>query len=318
MTVTVSVNDRTVIHRGSEGHTRDCSDVCKTPKSGDPVPYTNVSLSKDAADSATSVLSDGCADHGRMRCFRGALGMSRWAAMPATSPWPGRRVSSYDPFFPGLYVEPSFHRMGKPAQWDVVFSGQDSAWHTDADGNPLPLPAGEWLPGTNRPDAGIARDPKKPLGRDNLTEIYEIKFPGDPEDEDQLARYQKMNRAVPVHTLTAEKCNCKDRRTRRRVLERGPVEEIVPHPERAPQPKPAPPVELPPDLAPPIPPATPVTPGRELPKLDPQDRPKVDPVPDPRILPKLKDVLKRLPRTAPGVPVLPPVFLPPKPPPEEA
>ncbi len=414
MAVTVSVNDRTVIHRGSDGHTRGFPDVCKTPKSGDPVPYTNVSLSKDAADTATSVLCDGfgvvikssviaqsygdepgtlggvvsgvncgktsfitfsmnvliegepvprtgdlsvgnhgsppnvlnqpwmqqfqkkidlgqhrqvlctvlcgCSDMGpvlRMMCFRGTLSTPRLSSMPVFTPWALQPVISYDPHFPGVYIEPSFAPMGTPPRPNVVFSPLHSDHYRDAAGNPLPLPAGEWLPGTDRPDAAVAKDPKKPLDAHNLKELYEIKFPGDADTTGQEQRYKKINRDVPVHLLTVETCGCKDRRTRRRLLKRGPVEEIVPNPEQAPQPKRAPPVELPPDLAPPIPPATPVTPGRPFPKLDPDHRPD-GPVPGPVIVPKLKDVLKRLPRMVPRAPVLPPVFFPPRPPPQEA
>jgi hypothetical protein len=59
MGVTVSVNGRTVIHRGSEGMALGSPDVCKTPKSGEPVPYVNLAVSADLEAGAISVFVDG-------------------------------------------------------------------------------------------------------------------------------------------------------------------------------------------------------------------------------------------------------------------
>ena len=59
MPVTVSVNSRTVIHRGSEGMALGSPDVCKTPKSGSPVPYMNLAVSADLENGAVTVFVDG-------------------------------------------------------------------------------------------------------------------------------------------------------------------------------------------------------------------------------------------------------------------
>ncbi len=56
---TVSVNDRTVVHKASEGFATGFPDVCKTPPSHTPIPYGNVAISRDAAATCTTVFCDG-------------------------------------------------------------------------------------------------------------------------------------------------------------------------------------------------------------------------------------------------------------------
>lgn len=60
MTVTINVNQLTLVHRGSDGVSRaTLPDVCKTPPHGKPVHYQNVSYSRDLADGTATVDADG-------------------------------------------------------------------------------------------------------------------------------------------------------------------------------------------------------------------------------------------------------------------
>jgi hypothetical protein len=61
MSVTVGVNNLSVVHAGSSGTTIAFPDVCKTPSPGGPIPipYPNVAQSSDTADGAKSVTADG-------------------------------------------------------------------------------------------------------------------------------------------------------------------------------------------------------------------------------------------------------------------
>lgn len=61
MPATMNVNNRTVVHKDSNGVATAFPDVCKTPSPGGPVPipYPNVALSKDTAKGSKSVKIDG-------------------------------------------------------------------------------------------------------------------------------------------------------------------------------------------------------------------------------------------------------------------
>lgn len=59
MTSSVTVNDRTVVHRQSGGFALGFPDVCITPPNNVPVPYLNLALVKDADGTCSSVLCDG-------------------------------------------------------------------------------------------------------------------------------------------------------------------------------------------------------------------------------------------------------------------
>jgi hypothetical protein len=61
MSVTVSVNNLTVVHASSNGTTIAFPDVCKTPSPGGPIPipYPNVAKSSDTAKGASTVKCDG-------------------------------------------------------------------------------------------------------------------------------------------------------------------------------------------------------------------------------------------------------------------
>jgi hypothetical protein len=62
MAVTININNLTLCHKGSDGvSTATVPDVCKTPSPGGPVPvpYANISFSKDLARGTTTVNADG-------------------------------------------------------------------------------------------------------------------------------------------------------------------------------------------------------------------------------------------------------------------
>jgi hypothetical protein len=61
MSVTVGVNQLSVVHAGSNGITPCFPDVCKTPTPGGPVPipYPNVAMSSDTAKGTKKVKCDG-------------------------------------------------------------------------------------------------------------------------------------------------------------------------------------------------------------------------------------------------------------------
>lgn len=61
MSVTVSVNDMSVVHADSSGTTIAFPDVCKTPSPAGPVPipYPNSAQSSDSAKTAKKVTCDG-------------------------------------------------------------------------------------------------------------------------------------------------------------------------------------------------------------------------------------------------------------------
>ncbi|PVA11044.1 hypothetical protein DC366_04530 [Pelagivirga sediminicola] len=60
MAVTLNVNGLTITHRGSGGsHRNSAPDVCKTPGSGAPVPYSITAFNPDIVRGTTTVLADG-------------------------------------------------------------------------------------------------------------------------------------------------------------------------------------------------------------------------------------------------------------------
>lgn len=62
MSVTINVNDLSLVHKGSAGFARaTLPDVCRTPSPGGPVPvpYPNLARSADLAKGTTTVLADG-------------------------------------------------------------------------------------------------------------------------------------------------------------------------------------------------------------------------------------------------------------------
>src|SRR5262245_12941040 len=58
MAATVDVNERTVVHKTSEGVATAFPDVCLTPPAPVPVPYVNVAFSEQTADGSRTVTMD--------------------------------------------------------------------------------------------------------------------------------------------------------------------------------------------------------------------------------------------------------------------
>ena len=60
MAASVNVNNRTVVHKSSNGVVTVFPDVCKTPSPGGPIPipYPNVAMSKDTAKGSKTVKID--------------------------------------------------------------------------------------------------------------------------------------------------------------------------------------------------------------------------------------------------------------------
>lgn len=61
MVASTNVNNRTVVHKSSNGMAINFPDVCKTPSPGGPVPipYPNIAQSSDTAKGSKSVKIDG-------------------------------------------------------------------------------------------------------------------------------------------------------------------------------------------------------------------------------------------------------------------
>jgi hypothetical protein len=61
MSVTVGVNNLTVVHQDSGGITTAFPDVCKTPSPAGPIPlpYPNIAKASDTADGSSTVKCDG-------------------------------------------------------------------------------------------------------------------------------------------------------------------------------------------------------------------------------------------------------------------
>lgn len=59
MGVTVTANDRTVVHHGSNGYGLAFPDICFTPPGKIPIPYPNLVLSKDADGTCATIFCDG-------------------------------------------------------------------------------------------------------------------------------------------------------------------------------------------------------------------------------------------------------------------
>jgi len=61
MGVTVSANERSVVHKGSSGIATNFPDVCKTPSPAGPIPipYPNIAMSSDTDKGSKKVKVDG-------------------------------------------------------------------------------------------------------------------------------------------------------------------------------------------------------------------------------------------------------------------
>jgi hypothetical protein len=145
---------------------------------------------------------------GKTACVRHMLAEGRWDH--------GRHY--YDPLVPGIYLEVSVDMKvplygGKPSGPPTVNLSPDvpSKYQRDASGNPLPLPGGDWprVPGSRRPDVVLAKDPTKPLTRDNIKQVIDIKYPPDDWAPGQREAYAQIDPAgkAPMK-LGPEDCGC--------------------------------------------------------------------------------------------------------------
>ncbi len=76
MPAKTAVNNRTVVHKKSDGVASAFPDVCKTPSPGGPVPipYPNIAQSKDTAKGSRSVTMDGQSIMLKGSCFAKSSG----------------------------------------------------------------------------------------------------------------------------------------------------------------------------------------------------------------------------------------------------
>ncbi len=71
--------------------------------------------------------------------------------------------------------------------------------------------------GNKRPDVTVVHDPSRPVSRDNLKEIVEMKFGRDTLSEEQLERYWDIAAGVRLRVLSPDDCGCRsERRSQRR------------------------------------------------------------------------------------------------------
>lgn len=86
-----------------------------------------------------------------------------------------------------------------------------------------------WLPGegyVRRPDVVIVKDPTKPPTQDNIKQVVEIKFDGDPWGEGQEAAYRLIAGPGKLVELTPANCSCDDPDRKKRT-EDLKTEELV-------------------------------------------------------------------------------------------
>lgn len=86
----------------------------------------------------------------------------------------------------GLYTEVTF----SPPELETTLTNEPSGYQ-DEDGNDIPLPSSTAWSDTVRPDAVYAKNPNKPLTRDNVARVYEAKFTYEDGRKDKLTPNQK-------------------------------------------------------------------------------------------------------------------------------
>ncbi len=145
----------------------------------------------------------------KMLCFKSVLANGGVTRMPPSLPYGFPPVITvYDPLLPGIWLEVTFGKDAKGKTIIINSNTRSARWKNPKTGKGFPLPAGEWIPGTDRPDVVIAKDPSKPLTVDNVKEIYEIKFDGDSDNREQIPRYGELVPGVRATLLNAERCGC--------------------------------------------------------------------------------------------------------------
>ncbi len=241
----------------------------------------------------------------RGRCLMEKLATPVGLLLPARDIDPikpkGKRmfVRYWDPHVPpGFYVEPAYDM--KPPPPRPMLGEVKSATMKDAQGNPLPLPGGDWPPikDSRRPDVVVPIDPTKPLGPGNVKRVFDVKFPGDTERRGQRRAYNEIGAPnCKAEFIYLKDCGCEGRRKSKdddvpkqievpRITD-GPQEQPKnqdtpdprnqePDPKEEPEPLPDP--ELPP-------PPVPIPDPNEEPEPIPLPRPKPKEEPAPADLP---------------------------------
>ncbi|MFO0612642.1 MAG: DUF4150 domain-containing protein [Polyangiaceae bacterium] len=148
-----------------------------------------------------------CEGHGNTMCADLALSMPRGSFRDP-------KGMQFDPYFPGLWVEPTYNIRSNPA--DLVQVETYSAFQHDLFGRPLELP---WsyppLAGSRRCDVVLAEDPTQPPRTDNIARIYDFKFKGDDWDkkkdingEDQYQAYLRLAGGDPDKVVSVSERSC--------------------------------------------------------------------------------------------------------------
>ncbi len=165
---------------------------------------------------------------GATACVRNVLATPVWrGGVRCWDPRPGV------PGYPAVYVEVPY-RPGNPPT--PVMTTVPSQTRKDAAGHPLPLPWGDRpaIPGTRRPDIVVVKDPTKPPTRDNIKDVYDVKFPPDDWGEGQFAAYRRIAGKDPIE-LSPSKCHCKGKQRPKEVP--VPIRRMVEEPTKQEDPK---------------------------------------------------------------------------------
>jgi type VI secretion system secreted protein VgrG len=65
--------------------------------------------------------------------------------------------------------------------------------------------------GNKHPDVTVLHDPSRPLSRNNIKEIVEMKFGADPLSDDQMRQYERIAGGVRFRVLSPDECGCPER-----------------------------------------------------------------------------------------------------------
>lgn len=144
----------------------------------------------------------------KMMCFR-PLFADPVSAWPDFGFWLG---PYWDSRLPGVWLEVPYDMTKKPPT--MIKSDIDSAYQEDEGGHPLKMPATWWQSwGSRIPDVVETKNPDlPPTDKNNIRNIYELKFDGDREREGQFADQAKIAGGnKKFHVLDAESCGCDKR-----------------------------------------------------------------------------------------------------------
>jgi len=89
-----------------------------------------------------------------------------------------------------------------------LFPSKNWPHNPDLYGLPNPYPSGVGL--VRRPDVVIVNDRSKPATADNIKQIVEMKFPGDPLKPQQIEEYKNIHETVETIDGESGTCNCEE------------------------------------------------------------------------------------------------------------